>query len=811
MSSSIQHKDSVNEFIDNFNLKLFFFITRKSIPFIIVFGIICVLIPFLYIRYSNPIFETNASLIRKKGNDENNFLSKDANSLVKNDDETKINRDIQLIKSDILIDKTIETYNLKYELYKNGVLPFKKFEIFPISNDIILSNTEVKNVALYGVDILLDFEEKSYSISYELNGEIVSKENLAYGKTFANKDLIINISPTSKRGNLGDYTFKINNENAIKSYIQGLINVELGPNQNIVLYSRTHNTPKSIFVMNKLIENFLEYDKKENQEKIEKSLVYIEQQLQIFKDEYWKNEKEFNNFKQSNLMYEPSSQLTEYLDNIKKLNDSKLDLENQIKELNRLKGNSKSKLSNSIMESSDMASEITEIQNLVDAKNNLLLDYKPTHPTIKLIESRLNFAIEFSKNKIGKKIQINEDKIFTLRQKLSEIKGNLNSFPNLNSQFSQLEKESQIKEKFIFDLLEKQNQFLVNKSSIISDYIVLQPPKVKAEIISPKKNLLYTTGLLIFALVSLVLVLIRYILFDKIVSMKYIQTNTNVPILGVIPFVEEAQDQSEKTKTSPLTKIVVNTGSKSKISEAFKKMRANMKYIHNSEFQTIAATSTISGEGKTFVLSNLAVVYAQLNKKVVIIDLDLRKPRIAKSFKLNNSIGMSTILSNNSDIDSAIQHLPSVDNIDVITSGPIPPNPSELILSARFNEVLDYLKTQYDYVFIDTPPVGLVNESIEIINKVDIPIYVVRANYSKMEFLSNLNEIHHQFNDKKLYLVVNQFGVGASYYLNNSYGYGYGYGSYGKEYTEKHDGYYTEKIVKKSPKNRLKTFFDWKL
>jgi uncharacterized protein involved in exopolysaccharide biosynthesis len=148
LSSSIQHKDSVNEFIDNFNLKLFFFITRKSIPFIIVFGIICVLIPFLYIRYSNPIFETNASLIRKKGNDENNFLSKDANSLVKNDDETKINRDIQLIKSDILIDKTIETYNLKYELYKNGVLPFKKFEIFPISNDIILSNTEVKNVAL---------------------------------------------------------------------------------------------------------------------------------------------------------------------------------------------------------------------------------------------------------------------------------------------------------------------------------------------------------------------------------------------------------------------------------------------------------------------------------------------------------------------------------------------------------------------------------------------------------------------------------------------------------------------------------------
>lgn len=808
MNRPIEHKDSVNEFINNFNLKLFFFILKKSMPFILIIGIASILIPFLYIRYSNPIFETNASLIRKKGNDDKNILSKEINSVVKNDDETKINRDIQLINSDILIDKTIESYDVKYELYKNGFLPFKKFEIFPVSNELKISNTYLKNSALYGIPFTLDFGEKSYSISYKSDGELISKDDLEYGKTFTNKDLTINITPNSKKTK-GKYTFKFNSNEAIKSYIQNLINVELGPNQNIILFTRTHNTAKSLSLMNTLINNFLEYDKNENQEKIEKSLVYIDHQLQVFKDEYWKNEREFTSFKQSNLLYEPSSQLSEYLENIKKLNESKLDLENQINELNRLKGNSKSKLSNSIMESSDLSDEISEIQTLVNEKNNLLLDYKPTHPTIKLIENKLNFAIEFSKNKISKKIQINEDKIFTLRQKLSEIKGNLNSFPNLNSQYSQLEKESQIKEKFIFDLLEKQNQFLVNKSSIVSDYIVLQPPKINQEIISPKKNLLYTTSILLFVLASIILILIRYILFDKIVSMKYIQTNTNVPILGVIPFVEDAMDQSEKTKSSPTTKIVVNSGSKSKISEAFKKMRANMKYVHSSDFKTIAATSTISGEGKTFILSNLAVVYAQLNKKVIIIDLDLRKPRIAKSFKLNNSIGMSTILSNNSDIDSAIQHLPSIDNIDVITSGPIPPNPSELILSNRFNEVLEYLKTQYDYVFIDTPPVGLVNESIEIINKVDIPIYVIRANYSKMEFLANLNEIHHQFNDKKLYLVVNQFGVGASYYLNNNYG--YGYGSYGKEYTEKHDGYYTESKIDKKKENRFKKFFDWKL
>jgi capsular exopolysaccharide synthesis family protein len=242
-------------------------------------------------------------------------------------------------------------------------------------------------------------------------------------------------------------------------------------------------------------------------------------------------------------------------------------------------------------------------------------------------------------------------------------------------------------------------------------------------------------------------------------------------------------------------------------------MRASMKYTSAGEYKTICSTSTTPGEGKTFILINLAAVHALLDKKVLIVDLDLRKPRISKSFKISNSIGMSNLLTDkNVSIDDCIQKGIDIDNLDVITSGPIPPNPSELITSSRFDEILNQLKERYDYIFIDTPPIGLVNESIEIVNKVDISLYLVKMNHSHKDFLQMLNETDKLKKNSNLFLIVNHFGDGPSSYVNTSYGYGYGYGSY-RDKDFKDAGYYTDKIELEKPKliQRILKYLDWKL
>ena len=213
----------------------------------------------------------------------------------------------------------------------------------------------------------------------------------------------------------------------------------------------------------------------------------------------------------------------------------------------------------------------------------------------------------------------------------------------------------------------------------------------------------------------------------------------------------------------------------------------------------MAITSTISGEGKTFVALNMAGIIAFSEKKVVILDLDMRKPKIHVGFGVPNDKGMSTILIGRNTIDECI-YKSSLNNLDFITAGPVPPNPSELIISSRMVEILDQLKERYDVVVADNPPIGLVTDGIRIIKLADYPIYVFRENYSKRNFVQNVRKLVSDNNITNLNIVLNavdikKSGYGYSGVYDYDYGYGYGYGF----------GYYDEDIRRE--RFSLKEFF----
>jgi tyrosine-protein kinase Etk/Wzc len=211
------------------------------------------------------------------------------------------------------------------------------------------------------------------------------------------------------------------------------------------------------------------------------------------------------------------------------------------------------------------------------------------------------------------------------------------------------------------------------------------------------------------------------------------------------------------------------------IAESFRAIRSNLQFISNEPGTKIAAvTSTVSGEGKTFVAINLAGIIAFSGKKVVILDLDMRKPKIHHGFKTTNDLGMSTLLINKNTIKECIKHS-ELDGLDFITAGPIPPNPSELIISSALDEIIDELKTMYDLIMIDNPPVGLVTDGIKCIQKADYPIYIFRSEYSKKSFVRNADELIHKNGISKLSFIVNGVATHRSSY---KYGYGYGYGYY---------------------------------
>jgi capsular exopolysaccharide synthesis family protein len=211
--------------------------------------------------------------------------------------------------------------------------------------------------------------------------------------------------------------------------------------------------------------------------------------------------------------------------------------------------------------------------------------------------------------------------------------------------------------------------------------------------------------------------------------------------------------------------------------EAFRNIRTNLQFLPGNENnKVISVTSSVSGEGKTTVASSLAEVLARGNKKVIALDLDMRKASLHKNFDLNNNIGMSNYLTGQNTLEEVTQET-DVYGLKVITTGPLPPNPSELILSTMFTKLLDTLREQYDYIIIDTPPAGLVTDATIIMNYSDISFFIIRAKYTRKEFVKNIDRIAKEHSHNRIGLILNATLIGSEYGYGYGASYAYGYGN----------------------------------
>jgi capsular exopolysaccharide synthesis family protein len=277
--------------------------------------------------------------------------------------------------------------------------------------------------------------------------------------------------------------------------------------------------------------------------------------------------------------------------------------------------------------------------------------------------------------------------------------------------------------------------------------------------------MIYGTAGALGLLLSMLLLSLKYILHDSISNQRELERTTHAPILGAIPtYIREKME---------ISKLIINKNPKASISESFRTIRTNMEFMLPSKKKKriISVTSTVSGEGKTFVTLNLAGVIALSDTKVIILDLDMRKPKIHLAFDEDNHAGVSTILIGKHKLLDCVRKT-SIDSLDYIGAGPTPPNPSELIMRPEFDLLLKELHQDYDVIVIDTPPVGLVTDGILVMKKADLPVYVVRADYSKRYFVKNINKLVNNNNFSKLSIVLNAFK-----HLSQ-YGYGYDYSYY---------------------------------
>ncbi len=363
-----------------------------------------------------------------------------------------------------------------------------------------------------------------------------------------------------------------------------------------------------------------------------------------------------------------------------------------------------------------------------------------------------------------------------VNNKIQKIENDIKQLPEDKQEFLKISRKYDLSDNIYNTFLQKRSEAEIVKAANLSDIHFIDSAKdTGGGLIGPNTSVNYVIAFFMGLLIPLLIVFGIFFMENAILNTEDITNLTSIPIIGVIGI---KQSQSN---------LSVFERPKSALSESFRAIRSSLQFLYKKHeiegTKTIMLTSSISGEGKTFCSLNIATVFALSEKKTVIVGMDLRKPKIFEDFNTTNEIGVVNYLIGQKTMDEVIQKT-QVSYLDVITSGPIPPNPSELIIGDTMKKFMEELKSRYDYIILDTPPVGLVSDALELDEYVDVSLYIMRQNYTKKDMVTMLNNRHKRGELTNISIVLNGYQNKAKYGTGYGYGYGYGYGNYSNGYHE---------------------------
>jgi tyrosine-protein kinase Etk/Wzc len=794
----------ITTFNEDFDFALFKKVIRKNLAWVFLFGVIAFLMAFLYLRYTYPIFESKAIIQIAMAN---------TNSKILLDNEFNSNTDlpgkVELLKSTTFLNRVFNKLPLDVSYYQIGnVLNYEMYKSSPFEIEYRNPINEI-----YTIPIYTSFTDENNVL---LNVNLNNKENVFRIQT--NKWIRLPIVDSIKinvknfdrirkdmKGlNESPYYFLLTKrENLVRTYSYSLkVEVDNSSAGTIKVLYYERNADKAADICNTIAEEFKIYDIEKQSESATNTIKFIDDQLKGVYDKLYDSELELQNFKTQNKLNDetPLPNFSNRIEDIEgKINAIQLDevgiktIEDAIAQEADMDVFKLVSLLSTTESMGSISAQLSEMQNLLQKKNQAL--YSVTKNSSKI--AQIDYQIDIQKKLIFETLKLQKIKLANektqLEQRLNnyedEIKLSALSFDRI--ELVRLEKLNMINASYYDKLITIKSELAITNAGVTSENTVLESSTASSSPFFPSKRIVALSALVGWLIVSLALIIVRYLLYNEITSMNEIMKHIKLPLLGIVPNYKDI---------IPISQLIVDKKPKSIIAESLRSIRSNLDFLSKSDgSKLMAITSTISGEGKTFVALNLAGIIAFSEKKVVILDLDMRKPKIHVGFGVPNDKGMSTILIGRNTIDECI-YKSSLNNLDFITAGPVPPNPSELIISSRMVEILDQLKGRYDVVVADNPPIGLVTDGIRIIKIADYPIYVFRENYSKRNFVQNVRKLISDNNITNLNIVLNavdikKSGYGYSGVYDYDYGYGYGYGF----------GYYDEDIRRE--RFSLKEFF----
>lgn len=788
-------KKKISPINEEFDFKLLVTIARKNSIALALILLTSIFAAILILRYTPPVYEATSVLQLTMEDQAKRILN--ANSFQEMRDENKmLASSIELIRSRVMVARTISKLPLDISYYAKGeVLTNELYKIAPFEVDYILRDS-----SLLETPIFIEFPSAT---TYRLSYNSISFSKLTNDKTYKTDTWVdlpgirINVSVKNypKIQELQEdvtsdiFFFKIRSpasviDNVMRNLRVSTLNAQA---QTVQIQFKDGNSLKACEIVNGIANEFNNYDLEKNSEVADRILRFIDNTIHGIDQNLRESEEQIKEFQRQNSMINTEESATKVLQDLDKLEEEIYAINKEFFLYEKIRDELKKdtdvssfilSLSGSF-ENEDLREQLKAMQQLLEDRELIRLTMTEKSDAYQKIQFKLtnqrDLLIRLFDNEQRK---LNSQKNFCLSE-LKNKEGALGKLPGQQAESTRLNRIYGINEKFYSLLLEKKAEFSITKAGYVPQHVIFEEAKPDKPPVSPKKPLVISACLAAGFILGFLLILIRYLLYNEINSLEEVGLYTDAALLGIVP---------KYKRDIPISQLLVDKNPKSIISESFRSIRTNLQFISYAQgAKMVAVTSTISGEGKTFNAINLAGVIAFSGKKVIILDLDMRKPKIHLGFNVENNHGMSTLLIGKDKPDDCITKS-SLANLDFITAGPIPPNPAELIISPKMEELIDYLKNLYEIIIIDLPPVGIVSDGVPMLKRADYPIYILRANFSRKMFINQINKLIHENKVNNLSVILNgvemsriKYGYGYGY----SYGYGYGYGySYGYGYYE---------------------------
>lgn len=759
-----------NDALGNIDLGKIWRILKKSILWIVLIMLLTNTLAFIYLRYNKPIYESSSLLKLEIESDASvlGFSNPELNSNI-----SGLSGEIELLKSKLFLRRVANTikYDISYHFY-GRYLTDERYKNSPFK--VELSNHD-SNLKDRSIDLEI-IDDENFQIDLKTrDGKKVSLHK--FDKPFSILNESITIKKTkyfTSENSKGKYYFIVNSEDRVVNYLQK--NVTIKPEnfqaKTVKISLRDFNRQKAHDFINAIDTLYLSYTKETKNLAITQKIKFLDQQIEQTNQILEEFESYFEDFTIENRTISLEKDMGQTIKYLTALDSQKIDyqlkLQNIISIEKRINENKLDALTPfaTFGMPEPIRELVTQYTLLMADRKRKLNSYKEGTLVISQLENNIKDIREQTTGLISEYKNILNESLKTVEKQKRRINAIFGNLPARGTEFNKNKRVYSLQEEIFLSLRQSKTELEIARAGTVNKSIILESASMPSTPVHPKHLIIYAIGFVSGFIFSLLFVAVQFFLHDTISTLKEVEQIVSVPLLGAIPLYKKGKDQ--------VSKMVVDQNPKSAISESFRSIRTNMDFLNaDSNNRLITITSTVSGEGKTFVGVNLASIIALSGKKVCIVDLDMRKPKVNFAFEDEqfDDKGVSTILINRHHFSECIKET-RVENLQYISAGPTPPNPSELLLSDKFNELIESLKEIYDVIIFDTPPVGLVTDGVLVMKKSDLQIYVIRSDYSKRSYFKTLNDLVGLNKFSNLTVVLNSLNGSK----NNGYGYGYGQG-----------------------------------